>query len=37
MNTEALISHRIPFEDAEAAYELLDDQTESALQVVFTY
>ena len=37
MDTDALISHRIPFEDAEAAYELLDDRTESALQVVFTY
>ncbi len=36
-NTDALISHRIPFEDAERAYELLDERAESAVQVVLTY
>ncbi len=37
IETAALISHGIPFEEAERAYELLDDRVESVLQVVFTY
>lgn len=32
-----LITHRIPFEEAEAAFALLDLRPESALQVVLTY
>lgn len=34
---EDLISHRIPFADAPRAYRLLDDNPESALQVLLTY
>ncbi|SNR51427.1 zinc-dependent alcohol dehydrogenase [Halorubrum vacuolatum] len=34
---ETLISHRVPFERAEEAYELLDGRPEEALQVVLTY
>ena len=37
VNCERLISHRIPFEQAADAYELLDDHSEPALQVVLTY
>ena len=32
-----LISHRIPFAEAPAAYRLLDEHPEEALQVVLTY
>ena len=32
-----LVSHRMPLEDAPAAYELLDRHPERALQVVFRY
>lgn len=34
---DQLISHRIPFESAPEAYELLDSQPEHALQVLLTY
>lgn len=34
---DKLISHRLPFESAPEAYELLDSASESALQVLFTY
>jgi len=37
LDCERLISHRLPFEQAADAYELLDDRAESALQVVLTY
>lgn len=37
IDTDALITHRIPFEDAEGAYKLLDERPESAIQVVLTY
>lgn len=37
MDVEALLTHRIPFEDAPSAYELLDTRPESALQVLLTY
>ncbi|MFC7042334.1 zinc-dependent alcohol dehydrogenase [Halonotius sp. GCM10025705] len=37
LDCERLISHRIPFEQAADAYELLDDRSESVLQVVLTY
>ncbi len=36
-DTDALVSHRVPFEDAKRAYELLDERPESAVQVVLTY
>lgn len=34
---EALISHRVPFEQIGRAYRLLDQQTEPSLQVLITY
>jgi len=34
---EALISHRVPFEQIAHAYRLLDQQTEPSLQVLITY
>ena len=37
LDCERLISHRIPFEQAADAYELLDEQSEPVLQVVLTY
>ena len=37
VDAEALVSHRIPFEDAATAYELLADRPEEALQVLLTY
>lgn len=37
VDVDALITHRIPFEDAPTAYELLDDRPEAALQVLLTY
>lgn len=37
IDCERLISHRIPFEQANEAYELLDEQSEPVLQVVLTY
>ncbi|THE65259.1 oxidoreductase [Salinadaptatus halalkaliphilus] len=37
LETAALVTHRIPFRDAEDAYELLDSGPESALQVLLTY
>jgi threonine dehydrogenase-like Zn-dependent dehydrogenase len=32
-----LITHRFPVEKAQQAYDLLDRQPESAVQVVLTY
>jgi 2-desacetyl-2-hydroxyethyl bacteriochlorophyllide A dehydrogenase len=37
LDVASLVSHRIPFADAPAAYRLLDDDTESTLQVLLTY
>ena len=37
LDAESLITHRIPFEDADAAYRLLDEDPGSALQVLLTY
>ena len=37
LDCERLISHQVPFDEAADAYELLDEQPESALQVVLTY
>jgi 2-desacetyl-2-hydroxyethyl bacteriochlorophyllide A dehydrogenase len=37
LDCERLISHRVPFDEAADAYELLADREESVLQVVFTY
>jgi 2-desacetyl-2-hydroxyethyl bacteriochlorophyllide A dehydrogenase len=37
LDCERLISHRVPFDEAADAYELLDAGDESALQVVLTY
>lgn len=34
---DALVTHRFPFADAPAAYELLDRRPEEAVQVVLTY
>lgn len=34
---ESLITHRVPFTDAPSAYRLLDERTETPLQVLFTY
>lgn len=34
---EALITHRVPFANAPSAYRLLDERTESPLQVLLTY
>lgn len=34
---EALISHRIPVEEAARAYEILDEEPERALQILLTY
>jgi 2-desacetyl-2-hydroxyethyl bacteriochlorophyllide A dehydrogenase len=35
--TDRLVTHRIPFEDAGEAYRLLDEEPESALQILLTY
>jgi 2-desacetyl-2-hydroxyethyl bacteriochlorophyllide A dehydrogenase len=32
-----LITHRLPIDQAEAAYEMLDNEPEHSIQVVFTY
>ncbi len=37
LDTDSLITHRIPFEDADSAYRLLDEQPDSALQVLLEY
>ncbi len=37
IDSDRLISHRIPFSEAQDAYELLDQQPEPVLQVVMTY
>lgn len=37
LDTDSLLTHRIPFQDADAAYRLLDDEPETALQVLLTY
>jgi hypothetical protein len=33
----AMVSHRIPFEDAASAYRLLDDSPGETAQVILTY
>lgn len=37
LQLEPLVSHRIPFSDAAAAYRLVDQQPEQTTQVVLTY
>lgn len=37
LNPSSLISHQIPFSEAQSAYELLDEKQEEALQVVLIY
>ncbi|WP_259519796.1 zinc-binding alcohol dehydrogenase [Halanaeroarchaeum sp. HSR-CO] len=37
MDTDSLITHRIPFAEADAAYHLLDRRPEAAIQVLLTY
>lgn len=37
LDTEALATHRLPFDDAAEAYELLDDRPNDALHVILTY
>lgn len=37
MDTTALVTHRMPFEDAASAYRLLDERPDEALQVLLTY
>ncbi len=37
LNVEKYISHRLPFFQADEAYNLLDREADKALQVIFTY
>jgi len=37
IDTLPLVSHRVPFEEAQAAYELLDRNSEDVLQVLLDY
>lgn len=37
LDTGSLITHRIPFKEADSAYRLLDEEPGSALQVLLTY
>lgn len=37
LETDPLVTHRIPFEEAPSAYELLDDDPGGALQILLTY
>lgn len=37
LTTSDLITHRIPFEDADAAYELIDAAPQTTIKVVLTY
>jgi 2-desacetyl-2-hydroxyethyl bacteriochlorophyllide A dehydrogenase len=37
LELQALISHRVPFDQAPAAYQLVDEHPEQVVQVVFTY
>lgn len=34
---EELLSHRFPFEEAPAAYRLVDERSEEAVQVILTH
>jgi threonine dehydrogenase-like Zn-dependent dehydrogenase len=37
IDTRSLISHRVPFAEAQAAYELIDRQADQVLQVLLEY
>ncbi len=37
LKTDGLVTHRIPFEQAAEAYQLIETQPESAIKVVLTY
>lgn len=37
LKTEGLVTHRIPFEEAADAYQLIESQPEDAIKVVLTY
>lgn len=37
LTTAELITHRIPFSDADAAYDLIDSAPETTIKVVLTY
>jgi 2-desacetyl-2-hydroxyethyl bacteriochlorophyllide A dehydrogenase len=37
LNLEGLITHTFPFDDAAAAYRLVDERSEDALQIIFDY
>lgn len=37
LDVDPLVTHHVPFEEAAAAYELLDDHPDRALQVLLTY
>jgi threonine dehydrogenase-like Zn-dependent dehydrogenase len=37
LDVASLVTHRVPFEDAPAAYRRLDERPESTLQVLLTY
>lgn len=37
LRTDGLITHRIPFERAAEAYELIDRRPEETVKVVLTY
>ena len=37
LKTDGLVTHRIPFEKAADAYQLIDSQPEDAIKVILTY
>jgi threonine dehydrogenase-like Zn-dependent dehydrogenase len=37
LTTSELITHQIPFHDADAAYDLIDTTPEETIKVVLTY
>ena len=37
LDVDALVTHRVPFERAAEAYELIDRRPDEALRVVLTY
>ena len=37
LETGGLVTHRIPFEDAVSAYQLIEMEPENAIKVVLTY
>jgi threonine dehydrogenase-like Zn-dependent dehydrogenase len=37
LNVDAMVTHRVPFERAAEAYELIDQRPDETLRVVLTY